>query len=62
MAQIERNTQRVDHWRTSDQKQRWCAATLLHIEKNVRRVCGMAFLPLLQAALTPDLSQTIVAA
>ncbi|MEP6835725.1 MAG: transposase, partial [Gemmatimonas sp.] len=28
MAQIERKTQPVDHWRTSDQKQRWCAATL----------------------------------
>ena len=62
MAQIERKTQRVDHWRTSDQKQRWCAATLLHIEKNFRRIRGMAHLPLLQAALTQHLSQTITAA
>jgi len=46
MAQIERKTQRVDHWRTSDQKQRWCAATLLHIEQNFRRIRGMAQLPL----------------
>jgi transposase-like protein len=62
MAQIERKTQRVDHWRTSDQKQRWCAATLLHIEKNSRRIRGMAHLPLLQAALTQHPSQTIAAA
>jgi putative transposase len=62
MAQIERKTQRVDHWRTSDQKQRWCAATLLHIEKNFRRIRGMAHLPLLRAALTQHLSQIIAAA
>jgi transposase-like protein len=62
MAQIERKTQRVDHWRTSDQKQRWCAATLLHVEKNFRRIRRMAHLPLLQAALPQHLSQTITAA
>jgi len=37
MAQIERKTQRVDHWRTSGQKQRWCASTLLQIEQNFRK-------------------------
>ena len=62
MAQIERKTQRVDHWRTSDQKHRWCAATLLHIEKNFRRIRGMAHLPLLQAALKRQLEQTTSAA
>lgn len=62
MAQIERKTQRVDHWRTSDQKHRWCAATLLHIEKNFRRIRGMAHLPLLQAALKQQLEQTTSAA
>jgi len=51
MAQIERKTQRVDHWRTSDQKQRWCAATLLQIEQNFRRIRGLKHLPLLQTAL-----------
>ena len=61
-AQIERKTQRVDHWRTSDPKQRWCAATRLHIEKNVRRVRGMAQLPALQTALAQHLSQTSTAA
>lgn len=58
MAQIERKTQRVDHWRTSDQKQRWCAATLLQIEKNFRRVRGFKHLALLQTALTNKLHPT----
>ena len=55
MAQIERKTQRVDQWRSSDQKQRWCAATLLQIEQNFRRVRGFKHLPLLLAALTDKL-------
>jgi len=55
MAQIERKTQRVDHWRTSEQKQRWCAASFLQIEKNFRRVRGCNHLPLLQSALTRKL-------
>ena len=58
MAQIERKTQRVDHWRTSDQPQRWCAATLLQIEQNFRRVRGGKHLPLLQTALTNKLRRT----
>ena len=62
MAQIERKTQRVDHWRTNDQKQRWCAATLLHIEQNFRRIRGMAHLPLLQSALQQQVGQTTNAA
>ncbi|MFO0094174.1 MAG: transposase, partial [Gemmatimonadaceae bacterium] len=36
MARVEAKTHRITHWRTSDQKQRWCAATLLEIEKQVR--------------------------
>ncbi len=36
MAQIERKTQRVEHWRTSDQKQRSSAAPPLQIEQNFR--------------------------
>ena len=58
MAQIERKTQRVDHWRTSDQKQRWCAATLLQIEQNFRRIRGLKHLPLLQTALKDNLHRT----
>lgn len=62
MAQIERKAERVDHWRTSNQKQRWCAATPLHIEKNFRRIRGIVPLPLLQAAPTQHLSKTTTAA
>ncbi|MFN9117070.1 MAG: transposase [Gemmatimonas sp.] len=36
MARVEAKTHRITRWRTSDQKQRWCAATLLEIEKQVR--------------------------
>lgn len=62
MAQIERKTQRVDHWRTSEQKQRWCAAALLQIEKNFRCVRGFKHMPLLQAALTRKLHLSTAAA
>ena len=51
MARVDAKTRRVGRWRTSDQKQRWCAATLLQIEQRFRRVKGVQFLPLLQAAL-----------
>ena len=62
MAQIERKTQRVDHWRNSDQKQRWVAATLLQVEARFRCVRGFKHLALLQAALTTKLRTTTFAA
>lgn len=31
-AQVEQRSRKVDHWRISQQKQRWCAAALLIIE------------------------------
>ncbi|WP_310568587.1 hypothetical protein [Gemmatimonas sp.] len=55
MARVDAKTRRVGRWRRSDQKQRWCAATLLHIEKNFRRVKGGEHLALLQQALTDKL-------
>lgn len=51
MARVEARTARVDHWRTSDQKQRWCAAALLAVEAQFRRVKGYQHLPRLVAAL-----------
>ena len=51
MAQVEHRTAKGDHWRTSDQKQRWCAAALLAIEPRLRKVKGYRHLPQLQAAL-----------
>lgn len=32
MARVEDKTCRVDRWRTSDQKLRWCAAAVLAVE------------------------------
>ena len=51
MARVEERTARVDHWRTSDQKLRWCAAALWAIEAQFRRVKGCDKLVLLANAL-----------
>jgi transposase-like protein len=51
MAQVEHRTAKVDHWRTSEQKQRWCAAALLLIEPRLRKVKGCRHLPRLADAL-----------
>jgi transposase-like protein len=51
MAQVEQRTGKVDHWRTSDQKQRWCAAALLQIEPRLRKVKGYQALTQLVQAL-----------
>ena len=48
--------------RTSDQKQRWCAATRLQVEQRFRRVRGCKHLPSLLQALTHKLTPTIPAA
>lgn len=62
MARVEAKTQRVDRWRSSDQKRRWCAATLLQREKQFRCVNGVKHLPLLQRALRPTISPASAAA
>ena len=62
MSCVETKTPRVTRWRTSDQKQRWCAATLLQIEKQFRKVKGHQHLGLLQAALRGDLPSPLAAA
>jgi putative transposase len=51
MARVEARTAKVDRWRTSDQKLRWCAAALGVMERQFRRVKGCTQLPLLQRAL-----------
>jgi len=58
MAQVEQRTAKVDHWRTSDQKQRWCAAALLQLEPRLRKVKGYRHLPQLVAALRTARSLT----
>lgn len=58
MARLEEKTQRVDNWRTSEQKLRWCGAALLAVEKQFRRVKGCKHLHLLVAALKAKMSTT----
>ncbi len=58
MARVEARTAKVDRWRTSDQKQRWCAAALLAVEAQFRRVKGYQHLPLLAHALTTNSKQS----
>jgi transposase-like protein len=50
-ARVEARVQKVDHWRNSDQKQRWLATALLDLEPQLRRVKNYQALPLLQRAL-----------
>lgn len=51
MARVEARRRRVTRWRTSDQKQRWCAAALVALEAQFRRIKGHRYLPLLVHAL-----------
>ena len=62
VARVDAKTRRVDRWRTSDEKQRWCAATLLHMEDNYGRVKRYKHLALLQRALMPKMMLTSSAA
>ena len=62
MARLEAKTRRVTRWRTSDQKLRWCAASLRTMEKQFRRVKHWRSLPLLMRALQPKLTPTTAAA
>lgn len=51
MAQVGQRTDKIDHWRTSEQKQRWVATALLDIEPRLRRIKGYRHLPLVRATL-----------
>lgn len=55
MSRLEARTHRVTHWRTSDQKVRWCAAALWAMERQFRRVKNYRHLPLLKQALQTKL-------
>jgi transposase-like protein len=62
MSRLEARTRRVTHWRTSDQKMRWCAAALGVMERQFRRVKHYRQLPLLKRALQNKLVLTNSAA
>ena len=61
-AQLGQLTDKVDRWRTSDQKQRWVASALLAIEPRLRRIKGYRHLPMLQQALRVETQPDPVAA
>jgi transposase-like protein len=57
-AQLGQLTDKVDRWRTSDQKHRWVASALLLIEPRLRRIKGYRQLPLLRVALQAAIGST----
>ena len=60
-AQLGQLTDKADHWRTSDQKQRWVASALRCIEPRLRRIKGYRHLPQLQRALRAESPRESVA-
>ncbi len=54
-APIAHWTAKVTAWRTSDQKNRWLAATLLDIETRPRRSRGYRALPFPRVALKAEI-------
>ncbi len=54
MAQVGQRTDKIDHWRTSDQRQRCVATSLLDLEPRLRRIEGYRHLLLLRAALQQE--------
>jgi transposase-like protein len=50
-ARVESRLANVDHWRNSEQKQRWLATALLDLEPRLRRIKNFRALPLLREAL-----------
>ena len=55
-ARLGSRTDKIDHWRTSDQKRRWLATALLDLEPQLRRIRGHQALPALRAALDMQLN------
>jgi hypothetical protein len=58
-ALIGQRTDKVDRWRTSDQKRRWLAAALLDIEPRLNRIAGFRALPVLRQALQNELNAQV---
>lgn len=51
LSQVAQFTDRVDYWKNSEQRHRWLASALIEVEKNVRRIKGYQYLPLLRHAM-----------
>lgn len=56
-ARLASRTDKVDHWRNSDQKHRWVVTALLDLEPTLHRIKGYRALPRLQAALKRAMGQ-----
>ena len=54
-AMAEDRCGRVDHWKNSNQKQRWLASALLDIEGRLNRLSGYRHLPALREAIAREL-------
>lgn len=54
-ARVQNRIATVDHWRNSEQKQRWLATALLDLEPRLRRIKNFRALPLLRAALRREM-------
>jgi putative transposase len=48
---VETKTNRVCHWKNSDQRQRWLGTVLLIVEPKLRKVKGYRYLPMLRLAM-----------
>jgi transposase-like protein len=55
-ARVESRIAKVDHWRNSEQKQRWLATALLDLEPRLRRIKNFRALPLLREALARQIN------
>jgi len=54
-SQAEQRCHKIDHWKNSNQKQRWLAAALNDIEPRLRKVRGYRHLDKLRAAIMKEL-------
>lgn len=54
-ALVEERCAKVDHWKTSNQRHRWLATSLIEIEPRLRKVKGYRHLPKLREALKREL-------
>ena len=59
-AQLGQLTDKVDRWRTSEQKHRWVASAVLAIEPRLRRIKGCRHLAQLQEALQREIQRDAV--
>jgi transposase-like protein len=60
MSLVGQHTDKVDHWKNSNQKQRWLATTLLIVEPRLNKISGYKHLKLLRIAVQNELKMPTV--